>query len=130
MTELEEQSIEGIRLGQGTVGSEVAKAIYRDILDIKSMISAIMAQSKDGSEDIVTSLLERSEEMAKEISDLRSMVTSLLASTEISATTLSMVTATANSIDKLRSACQLMSAKVDSTATPVSPFTGTFVENV
>ena len=64
------------------------------------------------------------------IADLRDMITALMNQVETLSNSVEAASATQNSVDNLRAACQLMASKVDATATPVTSFVSTFNNNI
>lgn len=65
-----------------------------------------------------------------QVQDLKLMMTALMLQVEALSASSELTTATQNSLDNLRTACQLMAAKVDNTATPVTSFVSTFNNNI
>jgi hypothetical protein len=65
-----------------------------------------------------------------QIKDLKEMMTAVMKQVESVSNSLEAANATQNTVDNLRHACQLMAAKVDNAATPVTSFVSTFNNNI
>jgi hypothetical protein len=106
-----QQTIEEIRVGQGqrTAGSEVEKALYQDIAELKAMVNVLM--------NVVAEV--RNADYSHQITALTEKVDSisLVADT---------VAPLQSSLDNLRAASLAMAAKVDATATPATTFVDDF----
>jgi hypothetical protein len=80
--------------------------------------------------DVVTNTVVLLRHMYAQISDLKEMMTALMNQVESISEAVDASSSTQSALDNLRTACQLMSAKVDATATPVTSFVSTFNNNI
>lgn len=108
----QDQIIESLRVRQGEDGSEETKAIFREISELKSMISALM--------NVIDSF---------RIDELREMVNQHMVNQDEVENACSTIVPLSEQVDRLYNACLAMAAKVDADATPSTPYTDTFTSN-